>query len=180
MTPIPVFMVELVNEHQVTRLAKVGCGMGPGCDLEHAVDETGHRWHPPEREFTDTVNDLRRIDTGEIVATDVWGLSMCRVPGAMFWWDIHDQQADDQVAGAHFFASGPQLTVILPDFHPWSIDARANNCTMPADFEHRCWIRHGEPPAITVDKDGLTCAAGAGSIQTGSWHGYLRAGMLVE
>jgi hypothetical protein len=179
MIPIPCFMVELVNPHTRTYMAKVYCGLGPDCQREHA-DDDGHRWHPPEEEQTDTVQDVRRLDTGEIVATDVYGLAMCGVPGAMFWWDIHDQQADDHVAGSRYFVSGPQLTVILPDFHPWTIDGRASNCGKPADFEHRCWIRHGEPPAITVDKQGLTCEAGAGSIQTGSWHGYLRDGQLVE
>lgn len=53
------------------------------------------------------------------------------------------------------------------------------NCTMPYDYEHRCWVRHGEPPAITVDKQGHTCAAGAGSIQCGSYHGFLEDGALT-
>lgn len=30
-----------------------------------------------------------------------------------------------------------------------------------------------------VAKNGLTCAAGAGSIATPNWHGYLRHGELV-
>lgn len=62
----------------------------------------------------------------------------------------------------------------------WIIDSRAVNCTMPEDNEHRCWVRHGEPPNITVDKNGLTCGAGGGSIQCGDYHGYLRDGWLVD
>lgn len=50
---------------------------------------------------------------------------------------------------------------------------------MPDDAEHRCWIRHGEPPLITVDKNGLTCAAGAGSIQCRDYHGFLRDGSFT-
>lgn len=42
----------------------------------------------------------------------------------------------------------------------------------------RCWVRHGEPPIVTVNKDGLTCAAGAGSIGIGGgeryYHGFLQ------
>jgi hypothetical protein len=61
----------------------------------------------------------------------------------------------------------------------WAIDSRASNCTMPDDSEHRCWVRHGEPPVITVDKDGKTCNAGGGSIQAGDYHGFLRGGAFT-
>jgi hypothetical protein len=64
--------------------------------------------------------------------------------------------------------------------HDWIIDARASNCGLPEDAEHRCWVRHGVPPDVTVDKEGKTCAAGAGSIQTPGWHGYLEGGYLVN
>jgi hypothetical protein len=70
--------------------------------------------------------------------------------------------------------------VRLPNGRDWAIDGRATNCTRPDDHEHQCWVKHGEPPNITVDKDGNTCGAGAGSIQIGDWHGFLRDGMLVE
>lgn len=58
----------------------------------------------------------------------------------------------------------------------WCIDSRASNCTMPEDNEHRCWVRHGTPPDIHVDKNGKTCAAGAGSIVSGNYHGFLHNG----
>lgn len=65
--------------------------------------------------------------------------------------------------------------------HHWYIDSRANNCTMPNDLVHRCWIRHGTVgDPLHVDKNGPTCAAGAGSIQTHGWHGYLQHGVLHE
>lgn len=72
------------------------------------------------------------------------------------------------------------LTVICPNGHEWIIDSRASNCTMKEDRQHRCWVRHGIPPMITVDKNGFTCSAGAGSIQAGDWHGFLRNGELVQ
>lgn len=73
----------------------------------------------------------------------------------------------------------PHLYVVCPGDTCWDIDSRASNCTMPNDRIHRCWIRHGTAPNLTVDKNGFTCQAGAGSIQTSNWHGYLRNGELV-
>lgn len=61
----------------------------------------------------------------------------------------------------------------------WIIDGRASNCGLPDDNIHKCWVRHGEAPNFTVDKNGVTCVAGAGSIQIGDYHGFLREGYLT-
>lgn len=63
----------------------------------------------------------------------------------------------------------------------WIIDSRAKNCTLPNDSIHKCWVRHGRPEdgTLHVDKKGNTCSAGAGSIDTGRWHGFLHNGQLV-
>lgn len=76
------------------------------------------------------------------------------------------------------FADGAQLNVMTPG-GPWNIDSRASNCTMPFDYEHRCWVRRGEPPNVHVDKDGNTCQAGAGSIGMTNYHGFLHDGALT-
>lgn len=76
-----------------------------------------------------------------------------------------------------FFFSGPHLKLMTPG-GLWVIDSRASNCGLPWDYEHRCWVRRGEPPDVSVTKDGPTCAAGAGSIQAGDYHGFLVAGYL--
>lgn len=68
------------------------------------------------------------------------------------------------------------LIVVLPNGNEWDIDSRASNCTMPTDKAHRCWVRHGEPPNVHVDKNGHTCQAGAGSILSGDYHGFLHNG----
>ena len=81
-------------------------------------------------------------------------------PGCMYWND-------------NGYYDTPHLQVICPNGQGWDIDSRASNCTLPNDNEHKCWIRHGEPPNITVDKNGKTCSAGAGSIQAGNYHGFL-------
>jgi hypothetical protein len=67
--------------------------------------------------------------------------------------------------------------------HHWYIDYRASNCTMKDDKEHRCWVRHGTVgEKVTVDKNGKTCGAGAGSFYMDNqrWHGFLRNGALVQ
>lgn len=113
--------------------------------------------------------------------------------GAMWdaWWMPEPYRGPD----------GRSLVVKCPGGSEWMIDGRASNCPMPAlirqaadehgegspehevlqaqDKAHRCWIRHGDPPAITVDKDGVTCSAGAGSIQAGAYHGFLRGGVFT-
>jgi hypothetical protein len=77
----------------------------------------------------------------------------------------------------------PHLIVRCPNgaesTRDWDIDSRCSNCGLPGDHLHRCWVRHGEPPNLTVDKAGVTCNAGAGSIALPHWHGFLRNGELV-
>ncbi len=94
-------------------------------------------------------------------------------PGGMFWVDHsgYEFNWDNQV--------GPHLHVILPNGWEWDIDSRANNCTKPKDKTHRCWVWSGTPPNITAGKNGNTCSAGAGSIQGGDYHGFLKNGVFT-
>lgn len=93
---------------------------------------------------------------------------------------------------------GHAYIAVCPGGHHWHIDSRASNCDSPCvnckqpyrvhhdkghkckTYEdarpHKCWVRHGEAPRFTVDKNGVTCGAGAGSILTPNWHGFLRQG----
>lgn len=78
---------------------------------------------------------------------------------------------------------GRSMVVRCPGNFDWPIDGPASNCTRRDDPNHRCWIRHGVPPALTVNKDTrgskfTTCSAGAGSIQVPGWHGFLTDGEL--
>ena len=99
-------------------------------------------------------------------------------PGAM-WRATWLEELDWHWKGP----DGHVIQVVLPDGHIWTIDGRATNCTrvdMPEDDGHRCWIRHGTPPVLTVDKNGVTCQAGAGSIASPlGYHGFLREGWLT-
>lgn len=77
---------------------------------------------------------------------------------------------------------GRYLIVVCPDGSQWAIDGQASNCTRPGE-PHDCWCRHGAPPNLTVDKHPepgrSTCAAGAGSIGTPGYHGFLRDGAFT-
>jgi hypothetical protein len=107
-------------------------------------------------------------------------------PGAVWdaWW-MHQRKRGEAApapgVGHMLGDDGRSLTVRLPDGHDWMIDARASNCTLQNDDTHHCWVRHGKPEdgTLHVDKNGHTCAAGAGSIQTPKWHGFLHHGMLT-
>jgi hypothetical protein len=48
--------------------------------------------------------------------------------------------------------------------------------------DHRCWVRHGYVrQQVHVDKNGVTCNAGAGSIVSpNGWHGFLHNGHLTS
>lgn len=100
------------------------------------------------------------------------------------YWGTYDEVKDGYCIFGWTNCNGRHLHVILPNGGYWAIDSRAGNCTMRQDTVHRCWIRHGEAPLITVDKNGLTCQAGAGSIMSSSgeppYHGFLRNGVLVD
>lgn len=80
-------------------------------------------------------------------------------------------------------ADGLSIYCMTLEGHAWLIEGRASNCTKPDDNAHRCWVRHGTVgDRLTVDKNGLTCAAGAGSFFMGKkneWHGFLRNGRMT-
>lgn len=107
----------------------------------------------------------------------------------------HKQSLRDFGVGAMWFATWyrknwtwanetePHLQVRCPNgdgTREWDIDSRASNCGSPDDNNHRCWVRTGAPPLITVSKGqaGQSCVCGAGSIMLPNWHGMLENGIL--
>lgn len=127
------------------------------CGYEFRVDD---EWQDFRRRL------YRRSDTGELTTIQD------APPGASWdatWYhDLPTYRGPD----------GRSIMVKCPDGHEWCIDSRASNCTMPSDDVHKCWVRHGTPEKcdLTVDKNGFTCNAGAGSIATPGYHGFLRNG----
>src|SRR5260221_2512576 len=112
----------------------------------------------------------RRADTGEECALrDAPVGAMWYAP----WMDV-------------FHPQGPHALVVkLPDNTDWIVDMSASNCNWPggdhSQEHHHCWPYKGTPPDITVDKSfGTTCTAGAGSIATKHYHGFLRNGYLED
>jgi hypothetical protein len=93
-------------------------------------------------------------------------------PGAMFdaHWAPAAWKGPDDIS----------LVVVLPNGHSWHVDTESSNCTRKGE-SHSCWVRHGDPRTgqMHVDKDGDTCAAGAGSIASGDYHGFLHHGALT-
>ena len=150
-----------------------------GCGYVFSVVDDNDQWQ------VHTESVFKREDTGaEYTLKEA-------PPGAMWnaWW----------IADWHHGADGQCLVVRCPDGADWMIDSRANNCDSPCAHcgkpfhaceckypngykdsrPHQCWVRHGVPPKLTVDKDGVTCGAGGGSILTPHWHGFLQNGVLV-
>lgn len=111
----------------------------------------------------------RRIDTGEEMTLRLMPVGAC---WNAFWMTDrgHDVGFD-----------GRSLVCRVPGGYDWMIDGGCSNCTKPDDDIHKCWVRHGKPEdeTIHVDKNGNTCSAGGGSIDTGKWHGFLHNGYLV-
>ena len=131
----------------------------------------------------------RRVDN----PADVRPHSSDFEPGAMYFNEHYaDRLCKDHpdyqafwLKHYHLGPDGKVLLVKLPNEMWWNVDGRASNCDKKDDNEHACWVRHGEAPNITVDKQGLTCGAGAGSIDSthgtyGNWHGFLQNGVLVK
>jgi len=118
---------------------------------------------------------LRNLDTGE----ELLGREL--PIGAL--WDC-DRPADGVEKKRYLYPTGPDGLAIgccLPNRTTWHIDGRASNCTMKDDTIHRCWVRHGTVGEVLhVDKEGNTCAAGAGSIAVDGFHGFLDHGVLRD
>lgn len=132
----------------------------------------------------------RRSDTGELTTLraapvgSMWRATWMESPGKRHWSTWMDKDA--------------VWVCRLPHDHDWIIGMRAANCDSPCkscgkpyhahkddrshSYEdsrpHKCWVAHGEPPYMHVDKNGVTCGAGAGSIATPKWHGFLHHGKL--
>lgn len=100
--------------------------------------------------------------------------------GCMYWRTTQLHEDGVCVFNRWTNCDGRHLMVVLPNGHHWDVDSRANNCDKQEDTTHRCWVRSGNPETepVTAGKDGPTCTAGAGSIQSGDYHGFLVNGVL--
>jgi hypothetical protein len=103
-------------------------------------------------------------------------------PGDMYWssWVHNSDSKKSLCKWDNCDDPRGHLIVVLPNGQTWDLMSRASNCTMKEDRLHRCWVVHGldNIPHLHVDKNGHTCAAGAGSILVGDYHGFLHNGEL--
>jgi hypothetical protein len=142
-------------------------------------ERCGREMEKPERQVF--VDEIMVVKTGERA-----GQTFVRreLPvGAMFNIDYYNDIPD------WCGRDGLALNVVTPGGE-WHVDSRANNCTLPDDHEHRCWVRSGDPRTgyVHVDKDSKvqrTCQAGGGSIWINKdgprdWHGFLHRGYLID
>lgn len=173
------------------------CGKLPVGDLSMGC-YTNVRWTTPSGRpepgdlfyVTDELHAAHEVRQGGPHAPHSHGCPDCtggRVdPGPVACRDMMWHTAEGDEPRVHTYGwhncDGRHLVAILPNGIPWDIDSRASNCTMPEDRLHRCWPRTGRPElgeAVHVSKDGYTCDAGAGSISTGDYHGFLHAGRFT-
>jgi len=130
--------------------------------------------------FTD--KDHRQVFTQHLYKNEAGAVMTIRdaPPGAMWFadWMIHDPKQT--------WYRGPDGHCLMikgfygDEFCP---DGRASNCGLPNDDNHKCWVRVGTVPNITIGKQGgPTCNAGAGSFFFGGqrWHGFCKNGELIQ
>lgn len=137
-----------------------------GCGYRFTEDDAWQEWQELLYRRTDT-GELRVLHTSAPAP-----FAPSAEPGACWdaWWMSDHRRGPDSVA----------LMVRLPNGRDWCVDSQASNCTRKGE-PHQCWVRHGDPRdcKVSVDKAGDTCAAGAGSILAGDYHGFLQAGVLT-
>lgn len=146
-------------------------------------------------EFTD--KDHRQIFTDDVmIRADGLGGKYSRrhAPVGMMWdaawWQPRHKSVNGGVGWINVGPDGLTLVVAVPsqdckgqwsttDFMP---EMRASNCDRKDDGEHHCWVRHGDARKneCHIDKNGLTCNAGAGSIVTNGWHGFIHHGFVTD
>src|ERR1700730_10689997 len=90
-------------------------------------------------------------------------------PGAMYWMHRKIWCVVHHVPCSH-------LCVVTPGGNVWDIDSIGCQRFYP----HNCWIRHGDPPNVTDDKDGQTCDAGRGSFGGNGCHVFLCDGEFID
>lgn len=156
--------------------------------------------------FVDSL--FKRFDTGEILTINdapvgaMWWANWMseertklscdgqvlavKLPGGHAWYP--EQRASN--------CDSPCKTCVVPwathwDKTQWNKETKTSTIIQPKDPRacgsyidsrpHMCWVRHGTPPhqVVHVDKSGVTCGAGAGSIALPNWHGFLHNGELV-
>lgn len=99
-----------------------------------------------------------------------------------FWMRDRYEASEDGPGWVNVGPDGLTLVICVPTKHDFMPEMRASNCTMKRDGTHHCWVRHGDARKneCHIDKIGHTCAAGAGSIVTSTWHGFIHHNCVTD
>lgn len=167
------------------------------CACGYRFEDRANKQYAPQRLY-------QSVDTGEL-------MTLRDAPvGAMWQTDYHDHTGPDgkclivRIPQHHDWivdsrasnCDSPCKFCGVP-YHSHKTTAAKEACSNPGDGEHlytkgayvdgrpehRCWVRHGDVRAgnVHVDKNGVTCNAGAGSIiSPDGWHGFLHNGYLTS
>lgn len=205
MNPVPIFYIERTKSHRVS-LRRYKWGKDIVCpnnlgghDAEVIIDPNKELEETPALDDSWPHDDSRwpkNCSCGyEFKENDEWQI----YHRPLFYSKTHNRHwslmDDDLPIGAvwnadwyvkyltHPTSDGRYLICKCPG-GSWDIDGRASNCTRKNE-PHFCWVRHGKPEdgTLHVDKNGNTCAAGAGSIWINipnGWHGFLHNGHLRD
>lgn len=186
MSVVVCFLLEDLRAARYSLRRYAADGVCPGGDGYHDARSGLIEERPelPGKEFTGTnppeiANDDPRWPAScacgyaftEADARQVWADGLYRRvdTGAVVTWDTVPAGA---VRDARWWAADA-WTVKLPDGSDFMTHNKAGNCACygkPHDPAHRCWTTTGSAPVFTVSP----------SIQTPRWHGWLRAGVLVQ
>lgn len=104
-----------------------------------------------------------------------------RKPGTKFepgqwWWANHGGKPCPNWSNC----TGNFVCIVCPDGTIWDTHQRGDNCSLPKERTHRCWVIHGRWPKVTINSSkGLTCNSASGSIITGRYHGFLDNGRFT-
>lgn len=156
-------------------------------------DSCDYAFKPKDSYSFNVIKTWLRADNGLFACNQVHKAPVGAMWDATWNHDVKDWCGQD----------GLSICVMTPGGE-WNIDSRASNCgsvckkchkpyrehanstiCTESIYEdsnpiHKCWIRKGSMPHIDVSKNGNTCDAGAGSIQIGSYHGFLKNGKLTN
>jgi hypothetical protein len=158
------------------------------CHCGYAFADTVGKQYFPERLY-------RRVDTGELTTLRdapvgaMWHTDYTGFNGPdgkslhVRIWGTHDWMVDSRASNC----DSPCKHCGKPyHSHDYKTCPNKNPGGDHGFYEdsrpHACWVRHGDPKTgnVHVDKNGVTCGAGAGSIVVPGFHGFLHNGHIVS
>lgn len=167
--------------HRGSRLLEVIEGVKPSVVTTPRIPDIDSRWPIQCNRCQILVSPEDFVDHSTVKRVAYNTVSTRPEPGDLYYdLERHIPNDKNECDFGWENCDGRHLVAVLPNGITWDIMSRCSNCTLPNDTKHRCWVVQGDVPNITVDKNGVTCAAGAGSIAVPGYHGFLRNGEFTK